>query len=332
MKLTILIIISFLFVQENIFGHDKWLANPIIISDSINEIVPEGKCKITGIVVDQSDRLIPNFNIVTAGGAMQKINWNNSGYFEILIDTSIHSITFSEPTHGTVNFNVTQFESQHDMHIEVTLTKTHIQPDFIENDNKIMTFKPVIYLYSESLITANLQLNPSGKFTFTYPIIENNSWKLKVSEKGISHIGKTYPYLFYETENEDMNFSYTERELTGHVSSKDEVIPYLERSLTEMGLTQKEQTDFITFWAPRMVQNEQVFIQFWIDEDYDQVATLSITPQPESMKRIYIVYAPIVNNVPVYKEQTFESFTRKGFTVIEWGGSELPTYKLDFKL
>ena len=96
-----------------------------------------------------------------------------------------------------------------------------------------------------------------------------------------------------------------------------------------MGLNTKEQTDFITFWGPKMVTQPQVFIQFWIDEDYDEVATLEIIPRPVSSKRIYIVYAPIEDDMLIqYEEQSFTPFTRKGFTVIEWGGSALPSAKI----
>ncbi|MBP3701766.1 MAG: hypothetical protein J6I64_07740 [Lachnospiraceae bacterium] len=55
-------------------------------------------------------------------------------------------------------------------------------------------------------------------------------------------------------------------------------------------------------------------------ETYTDHAQLKITPQPDSVLRVFMAVKPS----PVYVEmepQSFAPFDRRGFTVVEWGGS-----------
>lgn len=51
-------------------------------------------------------------------------------------------------------------------------------------------------------------------------------------------------------------------------------------------------------------------------------AKLNITPEPDSLCRIFMTYVPLENAVDIESQQ-LETFERKGFTVVEWGGSEI---------
>jgi hypothetical protein len=44
-----------------------------------------------------------------------------------------------------------------------------------------------------------------------------------------------------------------------------------------------------------------------------------ISPKPDSIQRIFMVYTPSVEFVDI-EEQPLKSFERCGFSVIEWGG------------
>ena len=48
-------------------------------------------------------------------------------------------------------------------------------------------------------------------------------------------------------------------------------------------------------------------------------AKLVITPKPDSLLRVFMVYKPLQQKITV-PEQELKPFTRKGFTVVEWGG------------
>jgi hypothetical protein len=51
-------------------------------------------------------------------------------------------------------------------------------------------------------------------------------------------------------------------------------------------------------------------------------AVLNITPAPDSVLRVYMAFKPLLSPVPV-PPQELEAFERRGFTVVEWGGSEV---------
>ncbi|MBK9191011.1 MAG: hypothetical protein IPM77_05545 [Crocinitomicaceae bacterium] len=58
---------------------------------------------------------------------------------------------------------------------------------------------------------------------------------------------------------------------------------------------------------------------------------MQIIPEPDSMFRLFMLYAPLESeHSPFILDQVkHESFKRIGFTVVEWGGSELPPVHLN---
>ena len=54
-------------------------------------------------------------------------------------------------------------------------------------------------------------------------------------------------------------------------------------------------------------------------ESYTKTAPLTISPKEDSLLRVFMVFKALQE----VKAQTFEPFERKGFTVVERGGSEL---------
>ena len=137
---------------------------------------------------------------------------------------------------------------------------------------------------------------------------------------------KKYPYLFWEGTNPSLFYSIEKGELHGFIIKTDTAISFLENQLGLIGLNSVERTDFITFWGPILEKNEYALIQFILDDDYEnQIAKMDIQPKPDAEKRVFMICSGLtspylgMNIVP----QTFNSFERKGFTVVEWGGSEI---------
>ena len=76
----------------------------------------------------------------------------------------------------------------------------------------------------------------------------------------------------------------------------------------------------------QMIKYSEVLVQFIVDDDYsDKIAGMDITPEPESMRRIYMVFSPIntSNKQFTVTPQKLPTFSRTGFTLIEWGGSQI---------
>ena len=55
-------------------------------------------------------------------------------------------------------------------------------------------------------------------------------------------------------------------------------------------------------------------------ENYTEIAKLEVYPAPQSVLRVFMVYYPSDTEVEI-TPQKFEPFERKGFTLVEWGGS-----------
>ena len=178
--------------------------------------------------------------------------------------------------------------------------------------------KPVIYLYPEQAQQVTVELDIVGEFIFTYPTYDNG-WSVLAQPDGTltTADGREYSYLFWE----GIFAQFKPRFSEGFVVKGEDSVAFLQEKLEALGLTPREYNEFIVFWAPRMEANAYNKVYF-AGEEYEASAPLSITPEPDSMLRVFMVFAPAAEgeNLP---PQQLSSFERKGFTVVEWGGMEL---------
>lgn len=184
--------------------------------------------------------------------------------------------------------------------------------------------KPVIYIYSPDTLNVSVKLNTKEKPSFMYPAY-NGSWNIKstpsgdlITDKGIC------PYLFWEG-----NISLQASDLNtneGFIVSKESIISFFEEKLSAMNLTQKEKTDFITFWCPQMSEYKNTFVRFIFNDEVDKYAILNIHPKPQNIFRVYMVWTPLdeIKIKTDLKEQIIPKVKRDGLTVIEWGGAQMP--------
>jgi hypothetical protein len=218
-------------------------------------------------------------------------------------------------------YNSNHYEIKSDsIHLEGG-TKTHISIYFQSSSPNQLMKKPVIYYYGKNDDSVTIELNIQGDLSFTYPAY-SGAWKFKSDSIGnIMLKNKTYPYLFWEGNCSLPPFDIDHIE--GSYIQKANLITFLETNLEIMGLTRKEATDFITYWAPQMQKHEEVFIHFYFKETIDSFAELTITPEPESIFRVYMLWQ--VSDYRYYsnKPQQIPTFQRKGTTLVEWGGTEM---------
>lgn len=141
-------------------------------------------------------------------------------------------------------------------------------------------------------------------------------WEVTAKPDGtIISDGKEYSYLFWDASlNAEWDFS------TGFVVKGSDTADFLREKLSYMGLTPKEYNEFIVYWLPQMEKNPYNLISFQTDA-YENAAKLHISPEPDSVLRIFMAYKPLDSYTHV-REQKLEPFTRKGFTVVEWGGGQ----------
>ncbi len=200
-------------------------------------------------------------------------------------------------------------------------TQTKSQSELNESekiDDSGMMGKPVIYLYPTQETEVSVKLSLDGQLTCTYPAY-NNGWNVTAKPDGtlINHAdNKEYSYLFWEG-NTDKSFDMSK----GFVVKGSKTAEFLQEKLAYIGLTPKEYNEFIVYWLPILQENEYNLISFQ-GKVYTDTAKLDITPTPESMLRVFMAYKPLDKRIEI-EEQTLQSFERKGFTVVEWGGGQV---------
>ncbi|MDO5294060.1 MAG: hypothetical protein Q4F05_15070 [bacterium] len=192
--------------------------------------------------------------------------------------------------------------------------KKVVETTYVES--KDTDYKPVIYLYPKKEENISVKLEYQGVITVSSPEYKNKGWEVKAFPDGriIGEDGKEYPYIFWEGIRE-MSYEITE----GFCVSGKDTESFLRDKLTYMGLTEAEATDFINFWLPYMKGNTYNLISFQ-GKAYTDNAKLTIKPKPDSILRVYMVFKPLKKKISV-KEQKLSTFKRKGFSVIEWGGT-----------
>ena len=177
--------------------------------------------------------------------------------------------------------------------------------------------KPVVYLYPEKEMEVKVQLDYDGKLVCTYPEYDNG-WDVVAQPDGTlcDYSGKTYSYLFWEG-NTHATYDFSK----GFVVKGAETAEFLEEKLSEIGLNPKETNEFIVYWLPRMQENKYNLITFQT-KAYTDVAKLHITPEPDSILRVFMAYKELEAPIEI-EEHVIAPFERKGFTVVEWGGAEV---------
>ena len=179
--------------------------------------------------------------------------------------------------------------------------------------------KPVIYLYPEEETEVTVRLDYDGTLTCTYPAYEDG-WTVTAAPDGTlrDESGQTYSYLYWEgVTRTEYNFS------RGFCVPGADTAAFLEDALSRLGLTRREANEFIVYWLPRMEANPYNLIAFQA-EDYTNHARLTVTPEPDSLLRVFMAWKPLEAPMDL-PAQALPAFDRAGFTVVEWGGAELPS-------
>ena len=168
-------------------------------------------------------------------------------------------------------------------------------------------------------ISVQLNINKQkSKLTVFYPNFneDNNTWKVHANPNGDIKLGnKIYPYLFWEADS----YNCVEENNEGFIVKDADAEAFLEDKLKLLGLNDRESTDFITYWLPVLLKNKISLCSFQTEKFFDNFK-LNVSPKPETMIRIFLSIKKI--NAPFdIKEQKLEKNERRGYTLIEWGGS-----------
>ena len=197
----------------------------------------------------------------------------------------------------------------------------------IENGNIItnqncddVDYKPIIYLYPEKEMEISVKLGYKEKLTVTYPEYDNG-WNVIAYPDGTlteKETNRKLYSLFWEGFNTETSGIKKE----GFIVKGKDASKFLEEKLTILGLNDKEREEFIIFWLPKLINNKYNYIRFETIEEQDQNMPLLINPKPDTIIRINMETKPLDEEIKV-KEQKLIKKERKGYTVVEWGGTIL---------
>lgn len=177
-------------------------------------------------------------------------------------------------------------------------------------------YKPVIYLYPESRQEIQVDLSLNGELSCTYPEYANG-WTVTADPDGTlrDKNGKSYNYLYWEGDiYTSFDFSH------GFCVKGEDTAKFLEETLASLGLSEKESNDFIVYWLPLMQDNPYNVITFQ-DSAYTDAARLSISPTPDTLIRVFMVWYPTDEKCDI-PPQSFTPYIREGFCAVEWGGTK----------
>ena len=113
----------------------------------------------------------------------------------------------------------------------------------------------------------------------------------------------------------------------GFVVEAEAAASFLEDKLAVLGLSEREATEFITFWGPRIAERGRALVTFATDEYARKAVYRFIAPSSgaEIVPGAFIRVCIVVGDVPqvsVPEQKLVPAPVRTGFTAVEWGGTE----------
>lgn len=289
-----------------------------VASNKHVDSIPKGKCLVTGRVTEAYAQVGVKGGIIANFTRSSYTTTNDSGYYSMLISAKDTGIFFYHPKYKEIVCWSFNFESQHV--VEMNFVTSEKLPEGVIQ----VAEKPVIYLYSDEEKEVTVKLD-NIQPTFTYPEY-NDGWKVTTLKDGELKIGdKSFPYLFWEANIENVGLMVSDLGYGGFAINTDSTVQFLERTLDYLALNNKEATDFITYWAPRLMAHKFANIQFYIDESYDKlIGDVNIVPNPDARRRVYMVFEGSDYFIPSVRDGLYaKPFTREGLVYVEWGGTEL---------
>ena len=192
-----------------------------------------------------------------------------------------------------------------------------VRDDPEDDPNLWVAKKPLIYLYPTEDMNVSVKLGDADKLTSTYPKY-GDGWNVFAKKDGsLVSDGRSYYGLYWEGSD-----YRTEQSDEGFVVAGEDSAKFLEEKLAQLGLTEREANEMIIYWLPQLEKNTYNYIRFDLNDAMDKYMPLNVLPKPDTTIRVMMAFKPLEKPV-VVREQQLSAPERKGFVVVEWGGSEI---------
>ena len=197
---------------------------------------------------------------------------------------------------------------------------TKIKHPELYDPGDVTVKKPIIYLYPEAETEVKVSLGKPENLTVSYPHY-SDSWNVVAKPNGDlidTKTGRKLYALYYESE------AVTEFKVSneGFVVKGSDAAAFLEEKLALLGLNEREAEEFIVYWLPVLEANNYNYIRFESAEVINGNMPLTVSPTPDNMIRVWMTFKGLEAPIEV-TEQKLETPARNGFTVVEWGATEI---------
>ena len=189
-----------------------------------------------------------------------------------------------------------------------------------ENNIEDVDLKPIIYLYPKNELDVSIKLGYPDKLTISYPKYDDG-WNVIAYPDG-TLVDKNTKRQLYSLFWEGVNTVSDGIREDGFIVEGKNISSFLEEKLEILGLNDREIEEFIIYWLPKMQNNKYNYIRFETVEEQNKNMPLIVNPKPDTIIRVNMEYMPLGNKIDV-KKQELNKVERKGFTVVEWGGTVL---------
>ncbi len=180
-------------------------------------------------------------------------------------------------------------------------------------------YKPIIYIYPKEDMNLTIKLDNKKALTYTYPKY-NKEWNVHVTTDSNIYdydTKRNYYALYWEgVDNTKIDTS------VGFVVKGSDTVKFLEEKLAILGLNEGEINEFVIYWIDKLESNNYNYIYFRTTDEMNKYMKLDFSTNPDTLIRVTMDYAPLNKKVNV-TEQKLAAVTRKGFTVVEWGGRKI---------
>ena len=184
-----------------------------------------------------------------------------------------------------------------------------------------VSLKPIIYLYPENELDVTVRLGAPEKITASYPKYING-WNVTAYPNGDlvdkSSGDKLYS-LYWEGKRDTSKLNLA----TGFVVKGEDSAEFLEEKLETLGLNYKEKEEFIVYWLPKLEANKYNYIYFATAEEIASDMPLEFSVQPDTLIRVSMVFEGLDEYIEIEEQALTPAPERSGFTVVEWGGTDL---------
>ncbi len=209
-------------------------------------------------------------------------------------------------------YDLYMYEVDNELDIEIytkTINRSQCDPT--------VAYKPIIYIYPKEDMDLVIELGNSDNLLYTYPKYKNN-WNVRVSSNGNIYdydTNRNYYGLYWEgIDNYKLNMN------EGFVVKGKDTVKFLEEKLSILGLNEYEINEFIIYWIDKLENNKYNFISFRDIEKINKSMPLKFSKEPDTLIRVMMDYKHLDDYIEV-KEQQLNKVERKGYTIVEWGGT-----------